>query len=223
MAAIDASVWGIAICTCEGTWGARLMRVVLSFIAAVLAAHVAYAADIAPVDVRAPSTVPVTTPIDPFSGFEVRFGGFMHGVGNVEKNTWDVNGELIVPKMFAPAGPWSYFVPRLHAGTNINVNGRTSAVYAGLLWTVPVFDRFFVEGFVDAAYHNGSLAGSPTQSAMGCDPLFHTGGSVGYRIDPHWSVMATFDHLSNGSGIGLTNCSRNQGLNNYGLRLGYQF
>jgi len=205
------------------TGRARFMRVVLSFIGAVLAVNVACAADIAPVDVRAPVAVPVTTPIDPFSGFEVRLGAFMHGVGNVEKGTYDVNGELVLPKLLAPVGPWSYLVPRIHAGVNANTAGRTSAVYAGLLWTVPVFDRFFVEGFLDAAYHNGSLTGNLTQSAMGCDPLFHVGGSAGYRFDAHWSVMATFDHLSNGSGIGLTNCGRNQGLNNYGLRIGYQF
>jgi hypothetical protein len=36
-------------------------------------------------------------------------------------------------------------------------------------------------------------------------------------------VIGTFDHVSNGSGIGLSNCGRNQGLNNYGVRIGYSF
>jgi lipid A 3-O-deacylase len=200
------------------------MRIVLSFVGVVVAANIACAADIAPPDVRAPVAVPVATAYDPFTGWEVRAGVFMHGVGNVEKNTYDIDGELILPKLFAPVGPWSYMVPRIHLGANVNTGGRTSAAFAGLLWTLPVFDtRFFVEGFLDAAYHNGSLTGTPTMSAMGCDPLFHVGGSFGYRFDAHWSTMVTFDHLSNGSGIGLTNCGRNQGLNNYGLRIGYQF
>ena len=47
--------------------------------------------------------------------------------------------------------------------------------------------------------------------------------SIGYRFNSHWSVMFTFDHLSNGSGIGLSNCGRNKGLNNYGARIGYTF
>jgi len=201
------------------------MRVGLSLIGAIVAVNVACAADIAPPDVRAPVAVPVTTPIDPFTGWEVRTGVFMHGVGNVEKNTWDVDGELILPKLFAPVGPWSYIVPRIHLGGNYNTGGRTSDVWAGLLWTVPLFDtRFFVEGFLDAAYTpNGSLTGTTTMSALGCNPLFHVGGSFGYRFDAHWSTMVTFDHISNGSGIDLTDCGRNQGLNNYGLRIGYQF
>lgn len=175
-----------------------------------------------------PVLVPVTAPTvvpslyDP-TRWEIRFGGFMHGVGSIEKNTWDVNGEIVLPQFFSPAGYWSVLVPRVHAGVNGNVNGRTSVVYAGLLWTLPVFDRFFLEAFADGAFHNGSLPGDLTHNALGCNPLFHVGGSAGYRFDRHWSLMFTFDHLSNGSGIGLTNCGRNQGVNNYGGRIGYTF
>ena len=147
----------------------------------------------------------------------------MHGVGGVEKQSWDVNGELVLPHLFAVSGLWSVLVPRLHAGVNANTSGRTSAVYAGLLWTVPVLDHFFVEGFLAAAYHNGSLNGDPTHNALGCNPLFRVGGSVGYRLDRHWSAMFTFDHLSNGSGLGLTSCGRNQGINSYGARIGFAF
>ena len=185
----------------------------------------AFASDLPPPGVvLAPVTAPVLVPAlyDP-TRWELRFGGFMHGVGSVEKNTWDVNAEIVLPQFFSPAGYWSVLVPRLHAGVNGNVNGRTSAVYAGLLWTVPIFDRLFTEIFLDAAVHNGSLTGDATHSALGCNPLFHVGASIGYRFDQRWSVMGTFDHLSNGSGIGLTNCGRNQGVNNYGMRIGYAF
>jgi hypothetical protein len=157
--------------------------------------------------------------------WEVRFGGFMHGVGSAEKDTWDVNGEIVLPQFFGkdPLGWWSFLLPRLHAGANVNTGGKTSVVYAGFLWTMPITQSLFVEGFVDGALHNGSVTGSATHNALGCEAQFHVGGSVGYRFNPQWSVMFTFDHLSNGSGIGLSNCNRNQGLNNYGFRIGYTF
>ncbi len=198
---------------------------VLSLFVLIFGAAFARAADIPPpMSAVPPAVAPVVVPslFDP-TRWEVRFGGFAHGVGSVERGTYDVNGELVLPQFFAPIGWWSYLIPRLHGGVNYNTGGRTNVAYAGLLWTIPVFDRFFVEGFLDGAVTDGSLTGSPTQSALGCNPLFHVGGSFGYRFDSHWSVMATFDHDSNGSGLGLTNCARNQGLNNYGARIGYTF
>jgi hypothetical protein len=41
--------------------------------------------------------VPSPTLRDPYR-FEVRFGGFAHGVGSVEKGTFDLNGELVFPR-----------------------------------------------------------------------------------------------------------------------------
>ena len=51
----------------------------------------------------------------------------------------------------------------------------------------------------------------------------------GYRFNEHWSVQGTFEHLSNGRGIFGIDCGTNQipggnqGLNNYGVRVGYAF
>jgi len=194
-------------------------------IAVMLGAPAAFAADIPP---PAPEAYPVKAPVvvsdlyDP-NRWEVRFGGFAHGVGSVEKQTWDVNGELVFAKFWAPTGWWSVLVPRLHVGTNWNTGGKTDVVYGGLLWTVPVWGRFFVEGFLDGAWTDGSLVGSPTQVALGCRAQFHVGGSVGYHLTSNWSILGTFDHVSNGSGLGLSDCARNQGLNNYGARMSYAF
>ena len=58
--------------------------------------------------------------------------------------------------------------------------------------------------------------------------MFHDGGSLGYKMSEHWKVMFTFDQ-SNGHGIFGTQCdgmgaaTRNPGINDYGLRLGYAF
>jgi lipid A 3-O-deacylase len=191
-----------------------------------LAPGVSRAADVLIAPPPAPARAAVVVPdlYDP-TRWEVRFGGFAHGVGSVEKGTFDVNGEIVLPQFFGkdPIGWWSWLLPRLHAGVNANSGGRTSVVYAGLLWTFPITDRLFTELFFDGARHNGSLTGDATRNALGCDWQFHVGGSIGYRFSSQWSAMFTFDHLSNGSGIGLSNCGRNQGLNNYGVRIGYTF
>ena len=196
------------------------------FATALLAPAVGRAADVLATPPPPPAAAAVVVPelYDP-TRWEVRFGGFAHGVGSVEKDTWDLNGEIVVGSFFgrAPLGIWSPLIPRLHAGVNGNLSGRTSVVYAGFLWTVPVTNHFFVEAFLDGAAHNGSLTGDATHNELGCEAQFHVGASAGYRFNPQWSIMFTFDHLSNGSGIGLSNCGRNKGLNNYGARIGYTF
>ena len=158
--------------------------------------------------------------------FEFRFGVGMHGVGSVESGSVALNPEIVFPQLRLgdwPADPrWAFFIPRLHMGGMANLSGRTSYGYLGALWTLELTERFFIEGFLGGAVHDGSLNGSVNQVALGCRVLFHSGGSIGYRITPQWSVMFTFDHLSNGNAV-LNGCSRNQGLNEYLLRVGYSF
>jgi lipid A 3-O-deacylase len=114
-------------------------------------------------------------------------------------------------------------IPRFHIGGDVNLSRRTSSIYAGALWTVPLWDRFFAEGFLDGAVHNGSRFGTEELAALGCNPLFHVGGSLGYNLTNQWRVMTTFSHMSNGNSTLGTSCERNQGINNYGVRIGYSF
>jgi hypothetical protein len=166
-------------------------------------------------------------PVDGFHDrFEVRFGAGLHGVGSVENGTVSLNPEIVFPQIRLadwPTDPrWAFIIPRLHAGGMINLSGRTSYGYMGALWTLNVSERVFVEAFLGGAVHNGSLAGNlaANQAALGCRLLFHGGGSVGYRITQNLSVMFTFDHVSNGNAV-VDGCPRNQGLNEYLLRVGY--
>ena len=100
-----------------------------------------------------------------------------------------------------------------------NTAGRTSYVYAGALWTYNFTPRWFVEGFFGGLIHNGHLDDiSDNMNGLGCRWAFHSGGSIGYRLNDRWSVMGTFDHLSNGE-----LCSLNKGINDYGLRAAYSF
>jgi hypothetical protein len=159
--------------------------------------------------------------------FEVRFGVGLHGVGSVESGTVSLNPEIVFPQIrFSdwPTDPrWAFIIPRLHVGGMANLSGRTSYGYMGALWTLNA-ERIFIEAFLGGAVHNGSLIGNAVanQAALGCRLLFHAGGSVGYRITQNWSVMFTFDHVSNGNAA-LDGCPRNQGLNEYLLRVGYSF
>jgi len=180
------------------------------------------AADVAPVVPPIPGA-PAPAWYEPGNTFEARFGAFAHGIGSPESGTVDLNGEFVTPRLFRFPGAWSVLSPRIHVGVMGNLGGRTSAGYAGFLWTVPLFDRLFAEAFVGGAVHNGSLKGNQDMAALGCNPLFNVGGSLGYRFNERWSVMFTFDHMSNGMGIFGTSCGRNVGLNNYGARIGYSF
>ena len=162
-----------------------------------------------------------------------RAGLFLHGAGSYEQNTYDINAELLSPRLTLGIDQgWRYFVPRVHLGGSANLSGRTSFAYTGLVWNVPVFTKAFFEGFIGPAIHNGSLPGTATMAGLGCPYLFHLGISSGYHFTENLSAVFTFEHLSNGKELLGTNCGTNgvtpfsngnQGLNNFGLRIGYSF
>ena len=188
--------------------------------------HIVQAAD---VYVPGAPTFQTRAPTDFADRFEVRFGVFAHGVSGAEEGTVSINGELVTPRLFSPTGPWAVLVPRIHAGGFVNVSGRTNSAYAGLLWTVPLIDRFFIEGYLGAAAHDGSLGPTATRAGLGCPVLLNSGASLGYRVSDNWSVMATFNHMSNGRELFSVDYGtnqgpgRNQGLSHYGVRIGYSF
>jgi lipid A 3-O-deacylase len=171
-----------------------------------------------------------TTPTLPYDRFEIRFGALAHGVGGREQGSVDINGEFVTPRLPLGVSGWaSYLVPRIHVGGEANLNGRTSFAYTGALWTWPIWGGVSLEAFVGPAVHNGSLVPGPKQGGLGCPVLFHAGASVSYQITDHWSVIGTFSHLSNGRELFGISCGSNQGtggnqgLNNYGLKIGYSF
>ena len=118
--------------------------------------------------------------------YELRLGAFAHGVGSVENGTVDLNPELVFPRLpFGQSNWWNILVPRPHVGAMLNLDGRTSSVYAGALWTFPLPHHFFAELFLDGEAHNGYLTDAPPgHSDLGCRYLFHDGGSLGYKFSP---------------------------------------
>jgi Lipid A 3-O-deacylase (PagL) len=213
----------------------RLLGVPVVALAVMLSLELAHGADLLPAP---PPAVPAAPPLarpgpefyDPYR-MELRLGGFLHGVGGVEKGTYDLNPEFVFPRLPLFANQWwNVFVPRPHVGALANLEGRTSAFYAGALWSFPLPYRTFFELFVDGAVHNGVENNAPLGHAtLGCPALFHVGGSFGYAITEHWSAMLTFDHLSNGHVVFGINCAGNPGptpnpgLNNWGAKIGYSF
>jgi lipid A 3-O-deacylase len=159
--------------------------------------------------------------------FEARFGVFDHGVGSAERNTVDINGSFVTPRLnVGVPGYWAYLLPRFQLGGAANLAGRTSFGYADVLLTLPTTKWLFLEPFLGGATHDGSL--TPTLVGLGCPLLFHAGASFGVPITAHWRVLGTFEHLSNGKPFGVdcgTNqrAGGNQGLNNYGVSVGYAF
>jgi lipid A 3-O-deacylase len=150
--------------------------------------------------------------------FELRGGAFAHAVSNPESGSADANIEVVAPRFFLIPGVPDFLTPRFHIGGIINTAGKTSYVYAGALWTYNL-GRWFVEGFFGGLIHDGNLDDTADDmNGLGCRWAFHSGGSLGYRIDDHWSVMGTFDHLSNAE-----TCQYNKGINDYGLRAAYSF
>lgn len=152
---------------------------------------------------------------------EIRGGVFVHGPGTRESGSVDINGELLFSKPFQPADPvMAFLIPRLHVGGTVNTAGDTSQAYTGFTWTYDITTAVFVEGSLGAAFHSGETGRFPRfdRLSLGCSPLIRATGSLGYRLDANWSIMATVEHISNAN-----TCHANQGLTNYGIRVGYSF
>jgi lipid A 3-O-deacylase len=189
-------------------------------LAVVLGMSAARAAD---ADLVTPQFTSPTLASDSARHWEARFGVFAHGLGGREKGTVDLDGEVASPRLFGGhTGFWSWFIPRLHLGGLVNLSERTSFAYTGLLWTADFTERTFFEIFVGPSVHNGFKDFQPpNMQALGCYVLVHSGVSLGYRLSERWSVLATYQHLSNASS--LSHCHRNEGLDNLGIRLSYLF
>jgi lipid A 3-O-deacylase len=159
-------------------------------------------------------------PAAPDNSFEARLGAFAHAVGSNEQGSVDSNMELLFPRLPIPVpAEYGFLVPRPQIGGMINTDGKTSYAYAGVVWTLNITPRFFLEPMFGGAVHNGELdTPDPTRNSLGCVQLFHTGLSTGFRLSDHWTILGTWDHISD-----ARLCDRNQGINDYGIKLGYRF
>lgn len=100
----------------------------------------------------------------------------------------------------------------------------TSQFYLGLEWRTHVAEKLFVAASFGGAIHNGETKFDPIADAdrventtfLGCRALFRVGADVGYEVTKRVRASVHFDHNSN---AGL--CQVNEGLDNFGVRLGF--
>jgi len=110
--------------------------------------------------------------------------------------------------------------PRPEIGASLNLNGRDSLAHAGLTWQLPVFETpLYLEAALGAAIHDGALSGAaPGRKNFGCRVNFYQRWGVGARLGEHATATLTYEHTSNND-----YCASNDGLSNFGLRLGWKF
>jgi lipid A 3-O-deacylase len=150
---------------------------------------------------------------------EIDIGGLAHDVpigDDHRENGVDVNWEalFVSPQFLAPI--WA---PRPHIGFTVNSLGKNSWGYAGLTWTIPVWDAVFANLGLGGAIHDGP-DNSVTENhvGLGTRVLFHESLEVGYRFNPTWNAGLYLEHVSNAD-LG----SHNPGITDLGFRLGHSF
>jgi len=155
-------------------------------------------------------------------GLEVRGGVMARGVdrnGIDVSHVEDLNFEALFTAPMVDSFVWLGKV-RPHVGTTVNLDGHESMVYAGLSWTVPVTNSFFVEASFGGAIHNGPLHGAlEPERNLGCSVLFRESASVGANLTESTDIMLTIEHASHAGLCG----DDNRGITNLGVRVGFKF
>lgn len=116
--------------------------------------------------------------------------------------------------------------PDISLGVHGSTIGRANIAHLGLNWSTQLFETpFFIDGTVGVAVTDSTLSGAkPPNRNVGCPTLLYFAADVGYQLTENWSVMGTVYHASHSSLCWLvTPNAPNQGLNGYGIKLGYSF
>jgi lipid A 3-O-deacylase len=122
--------------------------------------------------------------------------------------------------------------PQPYIMASVNTAGETSFGGVGLEWRWNFADNWALEPGVGIVAHNGEVDnpfanGTPEAAAfaeehvlLGSEVLFRTSIGLTYDFEGPWEVQGFFEHLSHGQ---ILASGRNQGLDEVGIRFGYQF
>lgn len=122
--------------------------------------------------------------------------------------------------------------PQPYVMASINTAGETSFGGVGLDWRWNFAENWALEpgvgivahdGEVDNPFPNGSQQAADFAEEhvlLGNEVLFRTSIGLTYDFAGPWEVQAYFEHLSHGQ---ILASGRNQGLDEAGIRFGYQF
>lgn len=110
--------------------------------------------------------------------------------------------------------------PRPEVGATINFDGQDSLAHLALTWQLPLFETpLYLEGSFGAAVHNGALTGAaPGRKNFGCQVNFYERFGIGAHVGDNVTATLTYEHTSNNDW-----CQANDGLSNFGLRVGWKF
>lgn len=110
--------------------------------------------------------------------------------------------------------------PRPNLGATLNFSGEESTFHAALTWHAQLFHSpFYLEGTFGGALNNGYLTDAPPgHRNMGCRVQFYEVFAAGADLGSNLTATLTWEHTSNAA-----LCSKNDGLTNIGVRLGYRF
>ncbi len=162
---------------------------------------------------RAGATQPDTT--------EVRIGTAYHGYEGREAGTVDVSLDALLPA-FDLGKSLSSDAFSLHPqiGIDVNTQGKTSAAFAGFAAVVHLPANFKIEADLGGSINNGKATSESDtgRSELGCTTLFREAFGIGYQATKEVSLMAVAEHMSNAN-----LCTPNNGITNFGLKLGYSF
>jgi hypothetical protein len=110
--------------------------------------------------------------------------------------------------------------PRPELGVTLNLDGQESLAHLGLTWQLPIFDTpIYLEGTLGAAAHTGyNYNAPPGFKNFGCTVNFYQRYGIGARLGENATATLTYEHSSNNNA-----CDANDGLSNFGLRMGWKF
>lgn len=168
---------------------------------------------------------------------EIRGAIMAHNIEtNVSKNAGKEDGPDVQVEVLWDSPDWLRFAfsPRPSAIASLNTRGETSFAGVGLDWTFPIGARLTVDPYLGYVIHNGDPLDNPyapsdsvrrakfnaEELALGSRDLFRLGVALGYRHNEEWTSYLVYEHVSHGHILGG---SKNQGLDNIGVRIGRNF
>jgi lipid A 3-O-deacylase len=166
---------------------------------------------------------------------EIHAGAMAHNICVTDcKNAFKEDGFNVEFQVSFDSPGWLGWAgsPQPYVMASVNTEGDTSFGGVGLEWRWNFADGWALEpgfGYVvhDGETNNPFANGTPESGAfaednvlLGSEDLFRTSLALTRDFEGPWAVQIMFEHLSHGQILGD---GRNQGLDQIGLRLGYQF
>lgn len=186
----------------------------------------------------APGVLLAALSAGPTVGGELFAGVYDHGLSTPPG--LEHGADLVFGYRTAPVERLTWLAkPSVGVFVSANSSVPTDSVAVNLNWPLTFFGRFYVRPAFGLAYTTGQAnIGDPGDTAasagararrlhlsqtridFGSHVLFEEEVAVGYRLDRHWAVELSYMHLSNGE---ILHRGVNQGLDDAGLRVAYQF